>query len=342
MFKLLPISKYILHKFKNKFVNRNVIFSGNIRDSIPIYLNTFISFINTHQYDYYIWLKKFLNNKVHYDLVENILINNFNTLLFFWSKNKSESIFLLENILSILDINSDIYVIGENNSGINQIKNIANFNNDIHFNKIISARKCSIYYGILRKKIIFNKNIYWINYFYKNYTINSLPGVFSSKKLDYGSKLLISTIKNNNNIKGKILEIGCGSGIISTIIGSSTNKKYSLFLVDINSNAITSSKKTIFINQIKNTYIFPSNIYSNIYEKFDLIVSNPPLHIGLNYSLDILYKIIYNAKNYLNYGGELRFVINNFLPYFKSLKKKFKINTLSKNKNYTVYSMKNI
>ncbi|QJC28122.1 16S rRNA (guanine(1207)-N(2))-methyltransferase RsmC [Enterobacteriaceae endosymbiont of Plateumaris braccata] len=341
MFKLLPISKYILYKFKNKFINRNVIFSGNIRDSIPIYLDTLTSIINTHQYDYYIWLKKFLNNKVHYDLVKNISINNFDTLLFFWSKNKSESIFLLENILSILSINSDIYIIGENNSGINQIKNIENFSTHINFNKIISARKCSIYYGFLRKKIIFNKDIYWINYFYKNYSINSLPGVFSSNKLDYGSKLLISTI-TINNIKGKILDIGCGSGILSTIIGGSTNKNYLLFLIDTNSNAITSSKKTIFINKIKNTYIFPSDIYSNIHEKFDLIISNPPFHIGLNYSLNILYKIIYNVKNYLNYGGELRFVTNNFLPCFKLFKKKFNINILRKNKNFTVYSIKNI
>ncbi|QJC29905.1 16S rRNA (guanine(1207)-N(2))-methyltransferase RsmC [Enterobacteriaceae endosymbiont of Plateumaris sericea] len=340
MFKLLPISKYILYKFKNKFINRNVIFSGNIRDSIPIYLKTYISFVNTHQYDYYIWLKKFLKNKVHYDLVDNLLINKFNTLLFFWLKNKSESIFLLENILSILSINSDIYIIGENNSGINQIKNIEKFNN-INFNKIISARKCSIYYGLLNKKIFFNKNFYWINYYYKNYIINSLPGVFSSNKLDYGSELLISTIKPNN-IKGKILEIGCGSGIISTIIGGTTNKKYLLFSIDINSNAITSSKKTILVNNIKNTYVFPSDVYSNINEKFDLIISNPPFHVGLNYSLDIIYKIIYNVKKYLKYGGELRFVANNFLPYFKLFKKKKQIHILCKNKNFTVYSIKNI
>ncbi|QJC34055.1 methyltransferase [Enterobacteriaceae endosymbiont of Donacia cinerea] len=347
MYTLLPINKYFLRLFKNKFLNKKVIFAGDFKDKIPIYLNTLMSFVNTHNYDYYIWLKKQMNNNVYYGLMNNKYKKyNFNILIFFWLKNKKESLFILNNILSFLSLKVEIFIIGSNNSGVKKINNIQELE-IINLKKIINARKHIIFHGILTKNIFFNINHYWNYYYYDNYPIYSLPGIFSGNKIDNGSKLLISTIINSNFlIKGKILDLGCGSGIISTIINSNLEKyniKYSIYATDIDIKAIYSTKKTLNRNFIKNIKVFPSNIYSDIKEKFNFIISNPPIHKNVNFSLKFIYKMISKFRKNTYYKGELLFVINNFISYkkiFNNFSLKFSI--LSKNKKFSVYRIKNI
>ncbi|QJC32027.1 methyltransferase [Enterobacteriaceae endosymbiont of Donacia versicolorea] len=344
---LLPINQYFLRLFKNKFINHKVLFAGNMRDKMPIYLDTLVSFINTHRYDYYIWLKKIVNRNIYYGIMnENIYKKyNFNVLIFFWLKNKKESIFILKNILSLFTFKSEIYVIGANKSGIKNIKNIKELEM-IYFEKIINIRKHIIFYAILKKKISFNINDYWNYYYYENFKIYNLPGVFGGNKFDSGSKFLISTIFNNLNIKGKVLDLGCGSGVISTILSNNIRKhrkKFLLYSTDIDIKAIISTKKTLNTNFLENNNVFPSNVYSKVNQKFDFIISNPPIHDDLYYSLKFIYQMINKFKNKTKYNGKLLFVINNFVLCSKIFNKfLFKFDILSKNKNFSVYSIKNI
>ncbi|QJC37691.1 methyltransferase [Enterobacteriaceae endosymbiont of Donacia bicoloricornis] len=344
MYTLSSINKYFLRLFKNKFLNKKVIFAGNIKDKIPIYLNTFISFINTYNYNYYIWLKKNINkNYLCYGLMDKKYKNyNFNILIFFWLKNKQESLFILNNILSLFPLNREIFIIGSNNCGIKKINNIKELE-ILNLKKIINARKHIIFHGVLTKNIYFNMNNYWNYYYYDNYKIYSLPGVFGGKKIDNGSKFLISTIIDSNIfIKGKILDLGCGSGVISIAIQNNFKTKYSIHAIDIDAKAIYSTIKTFNKNLIKNVNVFPSNIYSNIQGKFDLILSNPPIHKNLSFSLDFIYQMINEFKKNINYKGELLFVTNNFISYKKFFNNfSLKIDILSKNKKFSVYRIKN-
>ncbi|QJC36456.1 methyltransferase [Enterobacteriaceae endosymbiont of Donacia simplex] len=348
MYTLLPINKYFLRLFKNKFLNKKVIFAGDIKDKIPIYLNTLLSFVNTHNYNYYIWFKKKVNNNIYYGIMSKKYKKyNFNILIFFWLRNKQESLFILNNILSFLSLKVEIFIIGSNNSGVKKIDCIKELE-IINLKKIINARKHIIFHGILTKNIYFNINNYWNYYYYNNYQIYNLPGIFSGNKIDNGSKLLISTIINNSNIliKGKILDLGCGSGIITAIINSNLEKykiKYSIYAIDIDAKAIYSTKKTLTKNLIKNVKVFPSNIYSNIKEKFNFIISNPPIHENSNFSLIFIYQMITKFIKNVRYKGELLFVINNFISYKKIFNNfPLKISILSKNKTFSVYRIKNI
>ncbi|QJC32835.1 methyltransferase [Enterobacteriaceae endosymbiont of Donacia semicuprea] len=346
MYILLPISKYLLRLFKNKFINNRVIFAGNMQDTIPIYLNTLRSFVNTHRYDYYIWLKNIINNNIYYGIMKKNKYKkyNFDVLIFFWLKNKKESIFILKNIISFLTFKSDIYIIGANNSGIKNLKNIKELKM-IYFEKIINARKHIIFHANLKKKVYFNIKDYWKYYYYKNFKIYNLPGIFGDDKFDNGSKFLISTIINYLNIKGEILDLGCGSGIISTILSNNmkkNKKKFVLYSTDIDIKAIISTKKTLNINSLENNNVFPSNVYSKINKKFDFIISNPPIHNDLNYSFKFIYQMIKKFKKKTKYNGKLLFVMNNFISCSKIFKKfLIKFNILSKNKNFSVYSIKN-
>ncbi|MBI5046849.1 methyltransferase [Candidatus Micrarchaeota archaeon] len=78
-------------------------------------------------------------------------------------------------------------------------------------------------------------------------------------------------------LKGTILEIGCGSGIISLAVAKS-NKKNQVLGVDINGEAVRCARENAKRNKINNTKFFVSDLFSNIgrSEKFNAIVFNPP------------------------------------------------------------------
>ena len=85
--------------------------------------------------------------------------------------------------------------------------------------KIDSARRCGLYHFSLQNKPNFELKNFWKTYQHstlEDLTIYSLPGVFSAAELDTGTGLLLSTI--DNKIKGKVLDLGCGAGVIGSMI----------------------------------------------------------------------------------------------------------------------------
>ena len=49
-------------------------------------------------------------------------------------------------------------------------------------------------------------------------------------------------------------------------------------------------------------------------EKFHLILSNPPVHIGHHNCFDIIYKLVEGAAKHLHSGGELWVVCQSYIP----------------------------
>lgn len=168
---------------------------------------------------------------------------------------------------------------------------------------------------------------------------NSDNGVFSKDHLDFGSKLLIETmIKNvDNTDKNKsILDVGCGYGFIGISLAKILNSK--VVMVDINKRAIHLTNMNIKENKV-NAQAFESNIYENVKEKFDVIVSNPPIRAGKNIVLEILER----AHEFLNINGELWFVIRKdqgAKSIAKELEKIYKIEIMEKSKGFYIFRAK--
>ncbi|MDU1708241.1 MAG: peptide chain release factor N(5)-glutamine methyltransferase [Anaerococcus vaginalis] len=140
----------------------------------------------------------------------------------------------------------------------------------------------------------------------------------------YETEILVDLIINDNSNNKKILDIGTGSGAISLAL-SKNLKDSKIIGVDISKKAIDLANENKIKLNINNVEFKESDIFSNIDEKFDIIVSNPPyinkedfekLDKKLYYEPqnalyggeDGLYfykKIIKNAKNFLNKNGKI-------------------------------------
>ena len=126
-------------------------------------------------------------------------------------------------------------------------------------------------------------------------------GVFSKNKVDYGSNLLINSLPSTS---GNILDLGCGYGVIGISLAK-LNPGSSVTMVDINERAVDLAKKNIKLNNVTNARVTQSNGFSNVMDKFDMIVSNPPIRTGKK----VIYPLFEKSISYLNPGGAIYIVI---------------------------------
>lgn len=245
------------------------------------------------------------------------MVSGCDTLVYYWPKNKPEALFQLQNLLSLLPVGSDIFVIGENRSGVRSAETvIAEW---ASLEKIDSARRCGLYHGRLDHQPEFNADDFRQQYQSDGLVIDTLPGVFSRDGLDPGSALLLSTLSPHT--KGKVLDLGCGAGVLSVALAKHS-PKVRLWLTDVNAAALAASQATLASNGLEGE-VFASNVFSDVNGRFDMIISNPPFHDGLQTSLEAANALIRGAAKHLNTGGELRIVANAFLPYPQVLDETF-------------------
>lgn len=168
------------------------------------------------------------------------------------------------------------------------------------------------------------------------YSFKTDNNVFSKRGLDFGTRTLLENL-NLDNITGDILDFGCGYGPIGIFI--STNTKSLVDMVDINERALELAKKNAQLNKA-DVNIFSSDVYSNIDKKYDYIITNPPIRVGK----EILYSILFGAKEHLNKNGHLIFVINKnqgAKTLAKKLEEVYDVIIIAKNKGFFVIDCQN-
>ncbi len=80
---------------------------------------------------------------------------------------------------------------------------------------------------------------------------------------------------HSRNLKGKILEIGTGSGLAS-ILNAKTNPSNPVLATDISPEAIECAKRNAEANGVSNLTFIQSNLFEKTEGKFDTILFNPP------------------------------------------------------------------
>ncbi|WP_274365233.1 class I SAM-dependent methyltransferase [Paenibacillus thermotolerans] len=128
-------------------------------------------------------------------------------------------------------------------------------------------------------------------------------GVFSKHGIDFGSRLLIETMHIPE--AAKVLDVGCGYGPIGICAAMLANRG-SVTMIDINERAVRLAKENAERNGIRNAKVLQSDKYEAVgEEKFDVILTNPPIRAGKS----VVHDIFEGAVQRLNPGGSLWVVI---------------------------------
>ncbi|MCO6550957.1 MAG: 16S rRNA (guanine(1207)-N(2))-methyltransferase RsmC [Gilliamella sp.] len=331
----------VLERHQTFFNDKNVLIAGDIQDSYPSIMSANQVKIHCTQFHTYLRLKASARgNHTYFSLLpEADFYVGMNTLIYYWPKTKSEAQFQLSYLLHNMPKGSDIFIIGENRTGVKSVEALLNDFGTIQ--KIDSARRCGLYHFQADSRLVFNLDEWWLSYHLtienQNIEIKSLPGVFSQKGLDAGSELLLNALMDRTDIiKGNVLDVGCGSGILSTVLGK-LNPDIALTLSDVSCAAIESSKATLNRNHV-NATVVASDVFSNLNDKYHLIVSNPPFHDGKQTNYTAVNTLIKEAKKHLKLNGYLCIVANSFLPYQTILDETFKsVEVIAQTTKFKVY-----
>ena len=261
-------------------------------------------------------------------------------VVLFLQKSKPLTDFWLEMALSNLSPGGCVWLLGENGEGIKSwrkrlkktfgtVKNLDN------------ARHCSLLEGsepILPQESFRLEDRYRcfdVGFDQKVLKVYSLPGVFSHGRVDVGTQVLLDTFQSVP--KGKILDFGCGAGLIAGRLGLA-NQDCQLTLVDCDALALASARKTLAENNIKNVQVVASDGLSEVEGQFDWIVSNPPFHQGVKTHYAVTEQFLAESASLLVKGGELRIVANSFLRYQPIIEKAFgHCETMTTRNGFSIY-----
>ena len=330
---MISLESEVLERHLPFFHGKSVLLAGGINDQFPAKLAPHCQSVQVWScYFDYARTQSAVNFGIEFQGSADLIV-------YYWTKNKQEVQFQLMQLLAHAKEGQEMLIIGENRCGVRSVEKILAPFGDVA--KIDSARRCGLYHFSLQKRPHFELHDFWKTYQHPalhGITVQSLPGVFSANELDVGTALLLSTL--DNHIKGKVLDVGCGAGVIGALINK-LNPTTQITMTDIHAMALESARKTLAENNLKGD-VLSSDVFSHIEGKFDLIVSNPPFHDGIDTAYRAVKELITQAKWHLNQGGELRIVANAFLPYPDLLQQHFgEFHVLAQTGKFKVYSVIN-
>lgn len=146
----------------------------------------------------------------------------------------------------------------------------------------------------------------------RSLTFVSYPGMFAHGLIDEGTKLLLKHLPDCSP-GARVLDMGSGTGVLARAVQERT-PDVSIDAVDVNAFAIEATKKNV-----------PGvhAIWGNSWEavpteaKYNLIISNPPVHQGAHQTTQPLEYFISNAKNHLASDGSMVLVVQGTIPVKK-------------------------
>ena len=130
------------------------------------------------------------------------------------------------------------------------------------------------------------------------------PGVFSKRRIDLGTRLLIEVMELPD--EGLALDIGCGYGAIG-IVAAALKPSLKVILTDVNERAVWLARRNVERNLVSaNAEVRRGFLYEAVEGlRFDVILSNPPIAAGLR----VVEALIRGAWEHLKPGGSFQMVV---------------------------------
>jgi 16S rRNA (guanine1207-N2)-methyltransferase len=146
----------------------------------------------------------------------------------------------------------------------------------------------------------------------------SYPGLFAHGRLDDGTLLLVGSLPAK--LPGpRALDFGCGAGVIALALRQRF-PEVELDLVDSDALAVEAARRNL-----PDARVHLGDAWSALPEaaRFDLIVSNPPLHRGKGEDFELIGKLIDGAARRLRRRGQLLVVAQRRIQLGRWLEDRF-------------------
>ncbi|MEM0071395.1 MAG: methyltransferase [Metallosphaera sp.] len=131
----------------------------------------------------------------------------------------------------------------------------------------------------------------------------SYPGLFSKKRLDLGTRVLLENLIIPK--EGTVVDLGCGYGPIGIYLALQ-NPSLRVYMLDANPLAVKASKENVERYKLKERVtVLRSDVLSALDVKASAIFSNPPLSKGV----EILEKLAVEASEKLERAGYIQMVL---------------------------------
>lgn len=139
-----------------------------------------------------------------------------------------------------------------------------------------------------------------------------LPGVFSAAKPDKATALMLGHLEGLDLRGQRTLDLGCGTGLIGAWAAA---RGAQVTLVDGDLQSVRSAQATLEASGLTGE-VLHSDVDALLQDRtFEVILCNPPFHVGRGVVLDVAREFIAAAARRLAPGGQLYLVANEPLPY---------------------------
>jgi 16S rRNA (guanine1207-N2)-methyltransferase len=103
--------------------------------------------------------------------------------------------------------------------------------------------------------------------------------VFSKKRVDLGTRLLIETMALPET--GTVLDVGCGYGAVG-ITAAASNPRLRVVMTDVNVRAVRLARQNAEKNKVSNAEVRCGYLYEPVKDStFNCVLSNPPVSAGM-------------------------------------------------------------
>ncbi|MBI1676143.1 methyltransferase [Shewanella sp. DW31] len=294
-------------------------------------------------YHHYLHLAPHANSKLRcyfgHELPQQdpIKPEKYDTVIVYFPKAKPLAPYLLNLAANHLVPNGQLLVVGENKGGIKSLVKLLPeyFATGM---KLDNARHCLLFGSNLEGCAPAMKLSDWVSQYQLitpqgEISICNLVGVFSEKRLDLGTELLLSHLPT---LSGRVLDFGCGAGVITAAL-LKAQPSLSLECVDINAMALASCELTLAANGMT-AKVYPSDGLTQTTGKFNGIISNPPFHDGLASTTSIAQNFVTDSAKQLQHNGIWQIVANRHLPYSDIIAAEFgQLKVVADNNKYKLY-----
>ena len=150
----------------------------------------------------------------------------------------------------------------------------------------------------------------------------TLPGLFAGGGLDVMTTVLLQALPLPSP-RARVLDFCAGSGVIAAALRA-REPTLRLTLLDADALAVHAANENLHTKVVNGSDASPNSstrvLLSDSWEylprrpRFDLIVSNPPVHLGLQTDFRILRTLVAGAAKRLKAGGQLWIVAQTYVP----------------------------